>query len=232
MRTATEFTGEPNKRVRVSPDRKVRLWRDTQFVLLRWRRRLLLSAGLLELVGFLEGLEILRQRRRGSRRSLVTSSADRDPASLWLLTFTWWPAGIASLAAAAFLPQLNTGRRSSRACLVGGIVVTGFGIALRQWAIATLGRFFVGHVLVQPGQSIVSSGPYRWLRHPSYTGQWLEMIGVGLSTGNLLGITTCVLLPLAGITRRIVGEERELSAALPGYAQYAHHRPRLIPFLW
>jgi len=53
--------------------------------------------------------------------------------------------------------------------------VTGTGIALRQWAITTLGQCFVGHVLVQPGQAVVRSGPYRWLRHPSYAGHWLEM---------------------------------------------------------
>jgi hypothetical protein len=42
------------------------------------------------------------------------------------------------------------------------------GIALRQWAIATLGWCFVGHVLVLPGQTVIGTGPYRWLRHPSY----------------------------------------------------------------
>jgi isoprenylcysteine carboxyl methyltransferase (ICMT) family protein YpbQ len=45
--------------------------------------------------------------------------------------------------------------------MVGGVAVTAAGIALRQWAITSLGQFFVGHVLVQPGQTVVSSGPYR-----------------------------------------------------------------------
>jgi protein-S-isoprenylcysteine O-methyltransferase Ste14 len=187
---------------------------------------------MLYLVGGLEGLEVLRQRRRGTKRSLLISSSDRDPASVRLLALTWWPAGIAALAAAAWLPQLDVGQRWRSRCLVGGVAVTAVGIALRQWAIATLGRFFVGHVLVQPDQTVVSTGPYSRLRHPSYTGQWLEMIGVGLGTGNVLGMATCVLLPLIGISARIAGEERELSASLPGYREYIRSRRRLIPFIW
>jgi protein-S-isoprenylcysteine O-methyltransferase Ste14 len=195
-------------------------------------QRLLLPAAMLELAGALEAAEVLRQRRRGTSRSLVTSSADRDPASVRLLALTWWPAGIAALAEAAWLPRLDTGPKWARPCWVAGVAVTGTGIALRQWAIHTLGRFFIGHVLVQPGQTVVSTGPYRWLRHPSYTGQWLEMIGIGLATGNAASITTCVLMPLIGITARIKGEERELLAELPGYREYIQGKPRLIPHIW
>jgi protein-S-isoprenylcysteine O-methyltransferase Ste14 len=110
--------------------------------------------------------------------------------------------------------------------------VTASGIVLRQWAIHTLGRYFVGHVVVQPGQAVVSSGPYRWLRHPSYAGLWLEMVGVGLSTGNAAGMVTCAAVPLIGIAARINGEERELTTGLPGYREYIQGRPRLIPYIW
>ncbi|MGA2826810.1 MAG: isoprenylcysteine carboxylmethyltransferase family protein [Streptosporangiaceae bacterium] len=184
------------------------------------------------LAGVLEGAEVLRQRRRGTSRSLVTSGSDRDPASVWLLTLTWWPAGIAGLAEAALLPRLNAGPKWDRRCLAAGVAVTGAGIVLRQWAITTLGQYFVGHVLVQPGQTVVSSGPYRWLRHPSYTGLWLEMVGVGLSTGNPASMVTCAAIPLIGITARVNGEERELAASLPGYREYIQGRPRLVPHIW
>lgn len=195
-------------------------------------RRLLLPAAMLELAGLLEGVEVLRQRRQGVSRSLVTSRSDRDPASVRLLALTWWPAGIAALAEAAWLPRLDISQKWRRPCQVAGVAVTGTGIALRQWAITTLGRFFVGHVQVQPGQTVVSSGPYRWLRHPSYTGQWMEMIGIGLATGNVLSMATCALVPLIGITARINGEERQLTTSLPGYREYIQGRPRLIPHIW
>lgn len=194
--------------------------------------RLLLPAVMLNLVGILEAVEVLRQRRRGTGRSLVTSRFDRDPSSVRLLAITWWPAGIAALAAAKLLPRFDVGQRWGRSCLVGGIAMTAAGAALRQWAIATLGRFFGGHVQVQPGQTVVSSGPYRGIRHPSYAGQWLEMIGIGLGTGNMVSMATCLLLPLIGITARIGGEERELSANLPGYGEYIRGRRRLVPFVW
>jgi protein-S-isoprenylcysteine O-methyltransferase Ste14 len=186
------------------------------------------------LAGTLEGAEVLRQRQRqhGTSRSLVHSAADRDPASVRLLALTWWPAGAIAVTEAALLPRLNAGQKQDRLCLAAGLAVTGAGIALRQWAIHTLGQYFTGHVLVQPGQAVISSGPYRWVRHPSYTGLWLEMIGVGLSTGNAAGMATCALMPLVGITARIRGEERELTASLPGYREYIQDQPRLIPHIW
>ena len=60
--------------------------------------------------------------------------------------------------------RLDVGQKWDRPCLAAGVAVTGAGIALRQWAIATLGQYFVGHELFQPGQTVISTGPYRWLR--------------------------------------------------------------------
>lgn len=57
------------------------------------------------------------------------------------------------------------------------------------------------------------------------------MIGVGLSTGNVVSLATCVLVPFVGITAR-TREERELAASLPGYRDYIHGKAQLVPFLW
>jgi protein-S-isoprenylcysteine O-methyltransferase Ste14 len=195
-------------------------------------RDIAVPAGLLELIGVLEGVEIVRQRRHGSNRSLVSSHSDLDPASTRLLALTWWPAGLGALAVAVWLPRLAVADRRRIRWVLAGVAATGAGIAVRQWSIATLGRSFTGHVQIHADQTVVSTGPYRWLRHPSYAGQWLEMIGVGLATGNSLSAAICATLPLVGITRRISGEERELSALLAGYADYTEGKPRLIPFVW
>lgn len=195
-------------------------------------RDIAVPAGLLELIGVLEGVEIVRQRRHGSNRSLVSSQSDLDPVSTRLLALTWWPAGLGALAVAVWLPSLAVADRRRIRWVLAGVAATGAGIAVRQWSIATLGRSFTGHVQVHADQTVVSTGPYRWLRHPSYAGQWLEMIGVGLATGNSLSAAICATLPLVGITRRISGEERELSALLAGYADYTEGKPRLIPFVW
>lgn len=113
-----------------------------------------------------------------------------------------------------------------------GLVIVWLGFALRVWAITTLGAAFRTTVEVDQSQPVVTKGPYRWVRHPSYTGLWLEMIGVGLSTGNAASTATCTLMPLIGITARINGEERELTASLPGYREYIQDKPRLVPHFW
>jgi protein-S-isoprenylcysteine O-methyltransferase len=71
------------------------------------------------------------------------------------------------------LPGLDLNHNNKRAFSCAGLAITCLGVALRQWAIFTLGRYSVGRVFIQPEQSVITSGPYRWLRHPSYTGFWL-----------------------------------------------------------
>jgi protein-S-isoprenylcysteine O-methyltransferase Ste14 len=114
-----------------------------------------------------------------------------------------------------------------------GLIVMWLGLAIRVWAVAALGRAFRTTVEVDAGQTIVSSGPYRWVRHPSYTGLLLIVAGVGLAVGNWLALAGCVALPLAALVRRIHVEEAELSRVLGDpYRAYASATKRLIPGVW
>jgi protein-S-isoprenylcysteine O-methyltransferase Ste14 len=189
--------------------------------------RLLQVAALQLLIGALEGFNVLRQRRRGR-----SPAEDRDAASKTLLALTWWPPGLAALLAARLLPIWNIPRAHQGAAFRGGTLLAGVGVLIRQWSIATLGTYFVGEVIVQPEQQVISRGPYRWVRHPSYTGLWLEIVGIGLASGSVVGLVACALVPLIGILRRIHGEEQELRARLPGYREYARERRRLVPHVW
>jgi protein-S-isoprenylcysteine O-methyltransferase Ste14 len=82
------------------------------------------------------------------------------------------------------------------------------------------------------GQTVVSSGPYRYVRHPMYTGFHLFFLGLPLLLGSLAGLVLAPLL-IALVVRRAVLEERLLYAQLPGYDSYlAHVRYRFIPHLW
>ncbi len=58
------------------------------------------------------------------------------------------------------------------------------GVSLRWWAIRTLGAHFTRNLQVATDQRLVTAGPYRRLRHPSYTGAILMFAGVGLGLGN------------------------------------------------
>ena len=114
-----------------------------------------------------------------------------------------------------------------------GLIVIWLGLAIRVWAIAALGRAFRTTVEVDPGQAVVSTGPYRWVRHPSYSGLLLIVSGFGLAAGNWLALAICVALPLAALVRRISVEEAELTRVLGDrYRDYAARTKRLIPGLW
>jgi protein-S-isoprenylcysteine O-methyltransferase Ste14 len=114
-----------------------------------------------------------------------------------------------------------------------GLVVIWLGLGIRVWAIAALGPAFRTTVEVDPGQAVVSSGPYRWVRHPSYSGLLMIVTGCGLAAGNWLALAVCALLPLPAVLRRIQVEEAELTRVLGDrYRAYKAHTKRLIPGLW
>lgn len=116
---------------------------------------------------------------------------------------------------------------------VVGLVMMWLGIALRQWAVWTLGRFFTVVVRVALNQTVVETGPYRWVRHPSYTGLLLTLVGLGVVLGNWLSVLALATVPTLGLVVRIRVEERELLAGLGDpYRQYAEGRARLVPGIW
>ena len=116
---------------------------------------------------------------------------------------------------------------------VFGVVVMWLGLATRVWAVAVLGGAFRTTVEVDPGQPVVTTGPYRWIRHPSYAGLLLIVAGLGLALGNWLSVFACLVLPLPALAWRIRVEEAELSRVLGHpYRAYQARTARLIPGLW
>ena len=114
-----------------------------------------------------------------------------------------------------------------------GLALMCAGIALRQWAIALLGQFFTVDVRVHPEQVVVERGPYRRLRHPSYTGLLVTFLGIGLALGNWAALALMVVVPTVGLVVRIRVEERALIAGLgEPYRRFAATRARLIPGIW
>ena len=114
-----------------------------------------------------------------------------------------------------------------------GLALLAAGVALRTWAILTLGRLFKFVVVIQEGHRVVASGPYRLLRHPSYTGALVAFLGIGIALDNWLSAVALVLIPLLTILVRIQVEEAALSNALgQEYTTYASRTRRLVPGLW
>ena len=113
-----------------------------------------------------------------------------------------------------------------------GIFLMFLGVLVRQWAIAVLGRFFSLTVRVAEDHRVVVKGPYRLVRHPSYTGVLITFIGLALavqSWGALL-----VLLGVFSLSfgyRMRVEEKALLSELGEDYANYMKRTKRLIPYL-
>jgi protein-S-isoprenylcysteine O-methyltransferase len=107
------------------------------------------------------------------------------------------------------------------------------GIALRWYSIYYLGRFFTVNVAIHSGHEIIDTGPYRRIRHPSYTGALLAFLGLALSLDNWISLALMVLPILLAFRRRIRIEERALANALGSpYTNYMQRTKRLIPFVY
>jgi protein-S-isoprenylcysteine O-methyltransferase Ste14 len=107
------------------------------------------------------------------------------------------------------------------------------GFALRAWSVRTLGRFFRVEVTVDADQTLVDTGPYARVRHPSYTGLLVFYLGLGISLDSYLSVAAAVLLPLAAVVYRIGHEERTLRRDLGEvYEAYSARTRRLVPGIW
>jgi protein-S-isoprenylcysteine O-methyltransferase len=114
----------------------------------------------------------------------------------------------------------------------GALGVMVAGLALRTWAVRTLGRAFTLEIRVEPGQRIVQDGPYRWIRHPSYAGAWLTFVAGAVLVGSRVTATLAAIALAAAFARRIRFEERLLAARSPDYRAYAARTGALVPHLW
>jgi protein-S-isoprenylcysteine O-methyltransferase len=113
-----------------------------------------------------------------------------------------------------------------------GVASFVLGAALRWYSIFYLGRYFTIDVRVGADQHVVDSGPYRFIRHPSYTGAFLQFLGLALCIGNALSVLMLVPIVLVFLYRMRVEEvalERGLGEA---YASYRRRTKRLIPFVY
>lgn len=106
-------------------------------------------------------------------------------------------------------------------------------VALRVWTRAHLRGLYSGHVEVQVGHRLVQSGPYRFVRHPGYTGFLLMTLGVAIGYSSLIGLAAVPVLLLPGLAYRMKVEERLLIEQFgEEYRAYALKTRKLIPFVW
>ena len=107
------------------------------------------------------------------------------------------------------------------------------GMAFRWWAIVHLGRFFTVDIAVAPDHRVIDNGPYRRVRHPSYTGLLMQYTGWALSLNNVVALPVVLVPVFISLLYRMRAEEAALTQALgESYTAYCLRTKRLIPMIY
>jgi protein-S-isoprenylcysteine O-methyltransferase Ste14 len=142
--------------------------------------------------------------------------------------------GIGALAAGVFSAAAPSATiRPASVAVWIGLALFWAGLYLRIWSFHTLGRYFTLTVQTSGDQPVITNGPYRAIRHPSYAGMLLAIMAVGLFIGNWWSLLCLTLAVAGGLAFRIRVEERALLENLgDSYRSYAATHKRLVPFVW
>lgn len=127
----------------------------------------------------------------------------------------------------------NLGSATALVIRYSGIAVYAAGIFIRYWSLILLGIHFSRDVDVKADQPLISSGPYRVIRHPSYTGLLLLNVGLHFFIGNLPGTIIALVSITIALHIRILEEEQSMEATIgERYYDWKIGRKRLFPWVY
>lgn len=113
------------------------------------------------------------------------------------------------------------------------LIIMILGLALRTWAIYTLGNYFTMYISIQKDHKIICTGPYKYLRHPSYTGAFLIYLGTTIFLHSWFSlIAASIILPIAWLRRIHYEEELLIEKFGEEYKSYCKLTKKAIPWLW
>jgi protein-S-isoprenylcysteine O-methyltransferase Ste14 len=167
----------------------------------------------------------------GSSRKSTDPAKRRDRGSFYFLVMMI-SVGIALDVSISFqkswaeIPWARTG------IFFVGIALMWAGIGFRYYAMRVLGKYFTFNVAIEAGQTVVEAGPYKYVRHPSYTGAFMTIFGFGLVFANWLGLLVLMVFGAIGYGYRVYVEERALVKALgEPYKEYMARTRRFVPYV-
>lgn len=180
------------------------------------------------LLGLFFASELTLSIVKRSRRAEGATKADRGSIhALWILITL----AITSAIAASSLPAGRMGLTPGMIRAVALVFLVG-GLAVRWWAVITLGKFFTVDVATHRDHTLVDTGPFRFVRHPSYTGLLSAFFGFGLSLGSWISLALMMTPILLAFAYRMRIEEAALRRVLgAAYDDYCSRTKRLIPGL-
>jgi len=164
------------------------------------------------------------------RRSRSGEATSRDRGSLII----FWVVNTVAIFGAVFCAKSGFARLplSRMAREITAIALMVVGLAFRWYSIYTLGRFFTVNVAAHADHQLVDFGPYRLIRHPSYTGLLIAFVGLAIYFGTWVGLIVMLVPITLALLYRIRVEEAALVGALGAqYEAYCARTKRLIPSL-
>jgi protein-S-isoprenylcysteine O-methyltransferase Ste14 len=184
---------------------------------------------LLLALAWLAGERHLAVRSPTSPAKAADSSPDRGS-----LTLLWTAALLGLTTALAVKGQglaVMPGEFEARQTLA--LLLFAAGVGLRFWAAALLGRFFTHRVQLHGQHRLIRSGPYRWVRHPAYSGLLLAFAGAGIAMGDWLALALTTLPLTVAVLYRVRIEEAALRAHFPDeFDEYSRDTYRMIPLVF
>jgi protein-S-isoprenylcysteine O-methyltransferase len=160
-----------------------------------------------------------------------TGATSRDRGSLLLI---WAVCGVSIWTALRFARQWHAwDLPAGHAVYATGYGLFAAGVVFRWVSIVHLGRFFTPNVTIFKEHRLMDTGPYRFIRHPTYTGALVAMLGVTLTIGNLAALLMiCVPVGAAVVWRMSIEEAALLEAFGDQYRRYMRRTWRLIPLIY
>ena len=175
---------------------------------------------------FAEVYLVLRDNSRGKGKTTI----DRKTRNYNFISLI---IAISCAALISWIPLFQFNRRGTSVVFWIGIIIIVLGLFLRYWSINILGKYFRTTVEVEESQKIVQKGPYKFIRHPSYSGIILFCIGYGLAVQNWLSLIIAISLPTIALLYRIKIEEEALVKGIgTDYEAYQKKTKKLIPGIW
>ncbi len=175
-----------------------------------------------------EMIGAFKQTARASRKEALV----QDHGSMRILIGLLWFGIALNLLFGWLFPTAALSWHRTALFLVGVILIF-LGVALRWYAIWMLGAYFTRDVAVSADQKVVQTGPYRYIRHPAYSGTFLTMLGVGLAMTNWASLMALLLCVFSGHLYRVHVEEKALIRAIgQPYIEYMRHTRRFIPWVF
>lgn len=155
----------------------------------------------------------------------------KDGGSIQVIMAAGMITGIAGFGL-AYWTQMSIPSLARLLVFYAGILVLLLGSLLRRLCFKTLGEHFTGDVRARADQPVIQTGPYRWVRHPSYTAGMIMNLGVGLALTSWVSIAFLISGTIIGYAYRVRVEERALLAEIGApYEEFMRTRKRFIPYL-